>query len=186
MSHINPFDIPALIEQLERENARKADAIEAIKLQKKIAQTAQENEALNAEHAEHVAMHAAIAKQRRLQEAYDSAQKRNMLYREMCAYVDTPTGCNKGALCTYAHTLAQLRPKQKPAHDPSREKTAICRDWKSSGSCSRGNACWFLHENQLQPPPPPTLGAYFLRPRADTASALDESQSPVFCDYDQY
>ena len=96
MSHINPFDIPALIEQLERENARKADAIEAIKLQKEIVQTARENEALNAEHA-------AIAKQRRLQEAYDVANERNMLYREMCAYVDTPTGCNKGDLCPYAH-----------------------------------------------------------------------------------
>lgn len=177
----NPYDIPALIEQLEQEKVRKATMTRAIELQNEITRTAQENKALDAQHVE-------IAKQKRLQEAYELARERGLLYREMCRHVDTPTGCAKGDLCTYAHTQAQLCQKQNSTHDPSRLGTRICHEWVATrGSCSRGNRCWFAHPEQLQPPPPRTLDV-FLPPylRGNTASGLDESQSSVFDNYDTY
>eukprot|EP00933_Yihiella_yeosuensis_P036189 TRINITY_DN29919_c0_g1_i2.p1 TRINITY_DN29919_c0_g1~~TRINITY_DN29919_c0_g1_i2.p1 ORF type:complete len:203 (-),score=22.44 TRINITY_DN29919_c0_g1_i2:113-652(-) len=60
---------------------------------------------------------------------------------KMCSFY-MRHACMRGAKCTFAHDQGSLRDR------PVLDKTVLCDQWRSKGTCSKGSACKHAHGSQ--------------------------------------
>jgi hypothetical protein len=181
----NRYNIDALLRAKEEKKKRIAALKSEQALQREVAQL----DADAAKLEESIRRDAEDRRKKADEEQVALAKNNGTFKTRICAYFTTAGGCRRSN-CPFAHGDEELvsNSRHAPRHVPSREKTVTCRHWAHSNGtyCPFGDTCMFLHDEQLQPPPPRTLGAFLRHPTADTASAYDGPQSPVSDDCDNY